>query len=409
MTLDPKKHPWLTDADNRSVIDALGADKARFVGGCVRNALLGHPVADIDIATTLTPDQVEAALKAADIRYVPTGIAHGTITAVIDGAPIEITTLRKDVSTDGRRATVAFTTDWSVDAGRRDFTVNALYASADGQVFDPTGQGLDDISSGKFRFVGKAEDRVAEDYLRILRYFRFLAWYGGDTKLDKDALTACREGKSGLKSLSAERIWSEIKKLLGAPNPARIARIMLSNDILETLMPESTNVDGLDAFIKLEQREALKPDPLLRLMALSARNPLPIALLCKRMKMSNAEKARLRGWADDDTPFDPSMSEREKLAAIYTAGKRRAMDRCLIRAAGEPDPLLSARWMSFADLALGWTPPEFPITGADMIAAGVAKGPAMGKRMEALKALWVRSGFTADKPKLLMALKLMGG
>jgi len=407
--LTPQSHLWLSDSDNVSVINALGPDRARFVGGCVRNALWGYDVADIDIATQLEPAAVIKALTDAGIKSVPTGLDHGTVTAVIDGRPIEITSLRKDVATDGRRAVVAFTQDWAQDAQRRDFTVNALYADLNGTIYDPTGQGLEDAKARKFRFVGKAEDRVAEDYLRILRYFRFIAWYGADNKLDAQALTACRGGIRGLKSLSAERVWSEIKKTLRAPDPSRALQIMLTNDVLEAIMPESSNVEGLSKFIALERREALRPaDPLLRVMAMSARNPLPMALLTKRMKMSKAETARLRDWADDGTSFDPGADERAKLAAIYKTGKRLAMDRCLIRAAGEADPVLSAKWMSLVDLALGWTPPVFPLKGKDLAAAGVAPGPGMGKKLDALKALWVRSGFTADKQKLLMALKLLG-
>lgn len=407
--LTPQSHAWLTDPDNIAVMNALGAGRARYVGGSVRNSLWGFDVDDIDIATQLKPQAVLDALKSAGIKSVPTGIDHGTITAVMNGRPIEITSLRKDVATDGRRAVVAYTTDWAEDAQRRDFTVNALYADLDGKIYDPTGQGLTDAKARKFRFVGTAEDRVSEDYLRVLRYFRFIAWYGGDSKLDAEALAACRGGVRGLKSLSAERVWSEIKKLLRAPNPSRALQIMLTNDILEAIMPEATNVEGLSKFINLERREALRPvDPMLRIMALSARNPLPMALLCKRMKMSKADTVRLRSWADDATSFDPGSDERAKLAAIYHTGKRLAMDRCLIRAAGEGDPILSAKWMSLVDLALGWTAPVFPLTGKDLAAAGVAPGPGMGKKLDALKALWVRSGFTADKPKLLMALKLLG-
>ena len=407
--LTPLSHPWLTDPDNVAVINALGESRARFVGGCVRNALWNYDVADIDIATQLEPGAVIDALKAAGIKSVPTGVDHGTVTAVVEGRPIEITSLRKDVATDGRRAVVAFTQDWAQDAQRRDFTVNALYADLNGTIYDPTGQGLADAKARKFRFVGTAQDRVTEDYLRILRYFRFIAWYGGDSKLDAEALAACRTGIKGLKSLSAERVWSEIKKTLSAPDPGRALQIMLTNDVLEAVLPEASNVEGLTKFVALERREALRPvDPLLRIMAMGARNPLPMALLTKRMKMSKAETARLRDWADDGTSFDPGADERAKLAAIYKTGKRLAMDRCLMRATGESDPVLSSKWMSLVDLALGWTPPVFPLGGKDLAAAGVAPGPAMGKKLDALKALWVRSGFTADKQKLLMALKLLG-
>jgi len=406
-SLDPQTTPWLSSKAVAAIFAALPKGSTRFVGGCVRNALMGVEVGDIDIATQLEPNDVAAALKAANIRYVPTGIDHGTLTAVIDGHPYEITSLRKDVETDGRRAVVAFTQDWAEDAQRRDLTINALYADIDGHVFDPTGQGLEDLTAMKFRFVGNAEDRVKEDYLRILRFFRFLAWYGGKGKVDAQALKACRENRKGLKKLSAERVWSELKKMLLARDPSRSVGIMLTNEVLDTLLPEASNADGLTRMVALEQREAIDPDPLLRLMAMSAREPLQMALLCKRLKMSTKETARLRSWADSSAALDPHAEDREKLKAIYLAGKQVVIDRARIRAAGEDDALMSSRWMSLADLAMGWTPPEFPISGKDMKAAGVEPGPQMGKMLEALKALWVRSGFTANREKLLMALQLL--
>ena len=338
---------------------------------------------------------------------MPTGIEHGTLTAVVGKETIEITSLRKDVETDGRRAVIAFTANWAEDAQRRDLTFNALYADFDGTVYDPTGQGLDDLKAMKFRFVGDAETRVQEDYLRILRFFRFLAWYGGDAKLDAAALKACRENRRGLKKLSAERVWSEVKKLLLARDPSRAVRIMLTNEILDTLLPEASNAEGLSKMVSLESREAIAADPLLRLMAMSAREPLQMALLCKRLKMSSKETARLRAWSDSSVALDPHADDSEKLKAIYFAGKQVVIDRARVRAAGEEDALMSSRWMSLADLAMGWTPPDFPLSGKDLKAAGVEPGPKMGKVLEALKALWVRSNFTADRDKLLMALKLI--
>jgi poly(A) polymerase len=362
----------------------------------------------VDIATQLEPEAVLSALKSAGIKAIPTGLAHGTITAVIDGSPIEITTLRRDVETDGRRAVVAFTLDWSEDAQRRDFTMNALYADCAGNIYDPTGRGLEDLAARRFVFVGDADARVAEDYLRIMRYFRFLAWHGGDAKLDVNALRACREGRRGLASLSAERVWSELKKLLKAPDPSRVLQIMLTNEILEKIIPEASNVDGLTHFIALEREQGLVIDPLRRLMAMAARNPLPVALLCKRMKVSQAEKKRLRGWAQNDTVFEAGLSERDAKIAIYKAGNGLAADRCLIRAAGESDPILRAKWMGFVALSQSWAPPSFPLTGKDMLAEGIKPGPAMGKKLAALEALWVRSAFTTGKEQLLMALKLLG-
>jgi len=408
MNLNPQDFPWMRDPGVMALFNALPEGTLRFVGGCVRNAVWGEDVGDIDLACQLEPDAVIAALTAADIRYVPTGIAHGTVTAVMNSKPYEITSLRRDVETDGRHATVAYTTDWAEDAQRRDLTMNALYADMSGQVHDPTGQGLADLTARKFRFVGDAEQRVQEDYLRILRFFRFLALYGGKEKVDAASLKACREHQAGIKKLSAERVWMELKKLLSVRNPVRACHIMLTNGILETVLPEANNIDGLEALVKLESRENFEPDPMLRLMAMSAREPLQMALLTKRLKMSKSETARLRGWADDDAQLSTDMPDRDRMAAIYKSGKTVIFDRARLRAAGERDPIQSSRWMSIADLALGWQSPVFPLTGKDLAKAGVPKGPGMGKALKALEALWIRSGFSTEKPQLLAALKLMG-
>lgn len=408
MSKPSQTHPFLTDPGASAILAALPDGSTRFVGGCVRNALWDLPVADIDMATKLPPEEVQIALKTAKIKTVPTGIAHGTLTAVVDGKPYEITTLRRDVETDGRRAVIAYTQEWADDAQRRDFTVNALYADQSGEIFDPTGEGLDDIEARRFRFVGDADARVREDYLRVLRLFRFVAWYGHDAKITKEALTACRENRRGLKSLSAERVWIELKKLLSARDPVRAVRIMLQQEILDTLLPEASNVDGLSRLVALEAREGLSPDPLLRLMAMMGREPLPATLLAKRLKLSNKEAARLKDWASDGETLSHDMSERARMQAIYRAGKQPILDRARLRAAGADDPLESSRWMVQADLALGWTPPTFPLRGADLIKAGVPKGPQLGKALTALEALWVRSGFSTEKPQLLAALKLLG-
>ncbi len=400
--------PFIDDAGAQAILAALPDGSTRFVGGCIRNALWAEPVADIDLATQIAPETVVTLLKDAKIKTVPTGIAHGTITAVVSGKPYEITTLRRDVETDGRRAVIAYTDDWAEDAQRRDFTVNALYADQSGEVFDPTGEGLADIEARRFRFVGDADQRVREDYLRILRLFRFVAWYGRDAKITKEALTACRENRSGLKTLSAERVWSETKKLLSASDPVRSVRIMLQQELLDTLLPEASNVDGLSCMVSLEGREAIKPDPMLRLMAMMGREPLPAVLMAKRLRMSNKEADRLKAWASDGESLSSDMSERARMQAIYRSGKQTILDRARLRAAGATDPLESSRWMVLADLALGWTPPAFPLRGADLVKAGVPKGPKLGKALAALEALWVRSGFSTERPQLLAALKLLG-
>ncbi|MEL6686409.1 MAG: CCA tRNA nucleotidyltransferase [Pseudomonadota bacterium] len=401
-------YSFMKDEGAKAILAALPAGTTRFVGGCIRNALWEIPTADIDLATQLEPEAVAGALKSAGIKTVPTGIAHGTLTAVFAGKPYEITTLRRDVETDGRRAVIAYTEDWNEDAQRRDFTVNALYADAEGKIYDPTGEGLADIEARRFRFVGEADNRVREDYLRILRLFRFVAWYGQDAKITKEALTACRGNRGGLKTLSAERVWAELKKLLSARDPVRSIRIMLQQDLLETLLPEATNVDGLSRLVSLEAREGIKPDPLLRLMAMMAREPLSATLLAKRLKLSNKEAGRLKDWASDGESLSFDMPERARLQAIYRSGKQPILDRTRLRAAGASDPIESSKWMVLADLAMGWTPPTFPLKGADLLEAGVPKGPALGKALSALEALWIKSGFSTEKPQLLAALKLLG-
>lgn len=390
------------------LLDAFPQGSVRFVGGCVRNAMWDEPVNDVDLATRLTPEAVVKALQEAEIRSVPTGIDHGTVTAVIKGKPFEITTLRKDVETDGRRATIAYTEDWKEDAQRRDFTVNALYATPDGTLYDPLDQGFEDIAARRFRFVGKAADRVQEDYLRILRLFRFVAWYGQNATITQDALQACREHRAGLKSLSAERVWSEIKKLLSARDPSRSVRILLQQHVLDVILPEASNSDGLDHLVRLEAREGVDPDPLLRLMSMMGREPLPATLLAKRLKLSNREKTRLINWASNSETLAHDMPERSRMQAIYRSGKQTIVDRARLRAAGAEDAIESSHWMALADLAMGWTPPTFPVRGSDLMEAGVPKGPKVGKAMTALETLWVRSGFSTNKEQLLAALKMLG-
>ena len=409
MKLDVDSHEWLSAKPVLRVFAALPKGQARFVGGCVRNALMGAPVSDYDIATTLQPKEVSAALKAAKIAVHETGIDHGTLTAVADNAVFEITTLRKDVSTDGRRATVEFTKDWDADAQRRDFTMNALYCDLEGVIYDPTGQGLSDIKTKTIRFVGTATERIEEDYLRILRYFRFHAWYTADAAMNKEALSACRAYKAGLKTLSAERVWSEFKKLLSAPMPHRTVNVMLINGVLETLLPEASNSEGLQLLCALEEKAGLEPDPYLRLMALAARDEFAMAGLVRRLKMSGKEKTRLLSWAGDRAALAPGLDDKDLKIEIYKAGRQTAMDRAILRAAGAKDPILRNEWLNIYKTAQDWQWPEFPLTGKDLIAAGIPAGPKMGKSLAALKALWIRSGFTATKPKLLMALALIGG
>ncbi len=407
MKLDIKKHKWLSMKPTKRVFAVLGEDHARFVGGCVRNALLGAPVADYDIATKHEPKQVINRLKEANIAVHETGMSHGTITAVADDVVFEITSLRRDVSTDGRHATVEFTKDWAEDAKRRDFTMNALYCDVHGEVFDPTCQGVDDIKKKRIRFVGTAKGRIEEDYLRILRFFRFHAWYADNAVMDKEALTACRELKRGMKQLSAERVWAELKKLLSAPRPHRTVNVMLINGVLEILLPEASNSEGLQLFTELEREMGLPPDPYLRLMSMAARDEFAVAGLARRLKMSNKEKSRLLTWASDRSALTPGLVDKNLKIEIYKAGRQTAMDRAVLRAAGASDPILRNEWLNIYKTARDWDWPVFPLTGKDLIEAGTDSGPKLGKALAALEALWIRSGFNANKQALLAALTMI--
>ncbi len=280
----------------RAVIEALeargGPGCARFVGGCVRDAVMGRPIGDIDIATTLTPDQVTAALEAATLRAAPTGVEHGTITAVSGREPFEITTLRRDVSTDGRRAVVAFTTDWREDAQRRDFRMNALYADPMGRLFDPTGEGLADARAGRIVFVGDPMVRIREDYLRILRFFRFLAWFGRGEP-DKPALDACRALKGMLTSRSAERTQKELLKLLAADDPRPAMKLMADTGVLAAILPFATGLERFDRLVRIEREVLEENDPELRLAALAPPERRSADLLAERLRLSSAQQARL--------------------------------------------------------------------------------------------------------------------
>ncbi|MCP2678146.1 CCA tRNA nucleotidyltransferase [Maricaulaceae bacterium NA33B04] len=404
--LDPAEHAWMTDAKTREVLAALNSDgqkedRTRFVGGCVRNALLGEPVDDVDIATTLTPDETLKALEAASIKAVPTGIAHGTITAVVDGEPFEITSLRKDVETFGRRAAVAFTKDWKEDALRRDFRLNAIYASPDGALYDPFG-GLDDVADRQIVFIGEARDRIGEDHLRILRFYRFTAWYG--RQIDPAGHAACMEMADTLNDLSVERVWKELKKLLAAPNPSSTVKAMQEGHVLKCILTGDIDFNLFLAIINADRGKSRSPEPLVRLAALLGRDGAAMASVCEQMKASNAERDRCTAMTASAESFGvaavrPGFGERERSALLYHMGPEAFRDQMrLAEAAGEGD--------ADADLAAAaqWQKPRFPITGQDLAAAGVPRGPQMGQQLNALEAIWVDSGFTLTRANLLERL-----
>lgn len=387
---------WLTDPRTLAVMAALEAVRpggARFVGGCVRNAIMDRPVDDIDIATQIEPESVIKALEAAGIRAIPTGIDHGTITAVIDGKPFEITTLRRDVETDGRRAVVAFTEDWAEDAGRRDFRLNALYADADGTVHDPVGGGIEDAEAGRVIFIGDADMRLREDFLRILRFFRFNAWYGAG--IDADGLAACARQKEGLKKIAAERIWKELHKLLAAPDPTEAVTAMQDSGVLAIFLPEAETLDGLHDLRVSETLAGVQADPMLRLMALIHRSANSVLAVSKRLRLSNAEANRLTMWAADNLPDVSGMNGRQLRQALYWHGKQAVVDRALTSGRDVRDLLFAVR---------AWKRPEFPVGGDDALAAGL-KGPEIGQALRKLEEWWMAEDFQPGRDQLLERLK----
>ena len=376
---------WLTAPATRAVMAALaaagGPDCARFVGGCVRNALIGAPIDDIDIATTLTPDAVVAALKAAGLRSVPTGIEHGTVTAISEHQPFEITSLRRDVSTDGRRAMVAFTTDWSEDAGRRDFRLNALYADADGVILDPTGQGHDDALAGRIVFVGEPEGRIREDYLRILRFYRFYAWYGRGAP-DAAAVTACAALAEGVEQLSAERVSKELLKLLAAPDPRPAVRLMDEAGVLGRVLSGPADLALFEAMVELSG------DAVLRLSALLPADPARVAEVARRLRLSNAQRDRLINAVDGKATT--GLTDPQARALIYRDGRQAFEDR-VMRAWAAGGQAEDARRL--LALAQAWVRPSLPVGGRDLARLGLKPGPETGRVLKAFEDGWVADDF----------------
>ncbi len=357
----------------RAVVSALGGN-VRLVGGVVRDTLAGQATKDIDLATPLPPEQVMHLLEKSSIKVIPTGLAHGTVTAVIDGRPFEITTLRKDVSTDGRRATVSFTDDWQEDAARRDFTINALYADPEtGEVFDYFG-GVADLEAGVVRFIGAPLTRIAEDHLRILRFFRFNARFGKG-QADAESLLACRERANDLMALSRERIAMELLALLALPDPAAAVSLMIDNGIFVPVLPEISSASALARLIGRESDYVVLPDALRRLAALLPADPAIAEDVANRLRLSNAQRKHMitlaqRTSDDADSPK----------ALAYRLGIDAAIDRLLL-GAGDVSSLRD------------WTPPKFPLTGGAIVARGVQAGPEVARILQTAERQWVEEGF----------------
>jgi poly(A) polymerase len=377
---------WLTDPATVRVMAALeaagGPDSARFVGGCVRNSLVGRAVDDIDIATRLKPEETLAALKTAGIKSVPTGLVHGTVTAVADGKPFEITTLRRDVETDGRHAVVAFTDDWIEDAARRDFRLNALYADRAGRVFDPTQGGLADALTGRVVFVGDPHQRIQEDHLRILRFFRFFAWYGREAP-DAAALSACAQHADSLSRLSAERVSKEFLKLLAAPDPRPSVEAMRQAGVLDRLIPAVPDPAAFEAIVDLTE------DPILRLSALLPDSPAEVAATASALRLPRAVEHRLAAAAEG--PIDPTIPSPALRALIYRLGAEAARDR-LVRA----QAATGAQAEAALALVESWTPPRMPVGGRQVARLGVAPGPETGRILKAFEEEWIVADFPRD-------------
>lgn len=363
---------WMAREDLAALVTALGHENARYVGGAVRDTLLGQPVKDIDMATSLLPEEVMQRLWNADIRHVPTGIEHGTVTAVLPGGPVEITTLRHDVSTDGRRATVAFATDWREDAARRDFTINALYADpVTGDIFDWFG-GLADLASRRVRFIGDASQRIREDHLRILRYFRFQARFGS-VPADAEAERACSELAPTLKGLSRERVGMEMMNLLGLPDPAATVARMAELGVLAVILPEA-RPEALAALVAAERAQGVEPDAIRRLAALLPAQ-VPLAeQVASRFRLSGAQKKRLAAAAGR------SEETGDARVLAYRMGIEGALDRVLI-AGADASPLT------------GWQVPTFPLKGGQIVARGVGAGPEVARLLRRVEDRWIAEGF----------------
>mgnify|MGYP001814574043 CR=1 FL=1 len=413
MTASVAGADWFASKRLHRVLDLLNADggEARIVGGAVRNTLMGLPVGDVDIATTLLPQDVVARAEAAGIKAVPTGIDHGTVTLVADGLPFEVTTLRVDTEPDGRRAKVAFGADWSLDAQRRDLTINGLFADASGQVIDLVG-GLDDIDTKTIRFIGDASTRIEEDYLRILRFFRFFANYG-QGRPDADGLKACARLKSGLGQLSAERVWSEIKALLSATDPSRALLWMRQTSVLTTILPETEKwgIDAIPGLIEAESALDWTPDPLLRLMAIVPKDEPRLAAMAKRLRMSKAAAARLVRFASQPV-LGEDLADVALRRHLYRGDPRAIVDTLRLQLSGRRDAAKAddaalhgaAKLSRLLGVAENWQRPKFPLSGAVMMGAGVVEGPAVGETLAALEEAWIDSNFTLTREQLLESI-----
>jgi poly(A) polymerase len=392
--------PWLREpplSDVLAVLDTAG-EEARVVGGAIRNTLIGHPPGDIDIATTALPREVAKRVEAAGFKAVPTGIEHGTITVVAAGQPFEITTLREDVETFGRRAKVAFGRDWRRDAERRDFTMNALSASRQGDLYDYVG-GLVDIAARRVRFIGDASTRIAEDYLRILRFFRFHAAYG-EGMPDAEGLAACIAGRAGLEQLSRERVRMEVFKLLIARHAVSVLAVMTDSGLLDRVLGGVPLIASFAKMTKVERAAGLQADAVRRLGALAVSVVDDADRLRDRLRLANIESERLASMGESWWHIGAQLDAQHARVLLYRLGRDRFVDRVLLAWSRSPEGVTDESWPALASLPARWSAPTFPLRAADFIKRGLPKGPRLGAALAAAEEAWTAADFPLDAAAL---------
>ena len=403
--IELKYKGWLDNDQLQLVLLILSMDgeEARVNGGAVRNAILGEPISDVDISTTLVPKDVIERMEDRGIKVIPTGIDHGTVTVMVEGHHFEVTTLREDIETNGRHAVVEFGRDWKLDAMRRDMTMNALYCDLNGKVYDPLG-GYEDLMARRIVFIGDADDRIREDYLRILRFFRFFAWYG-TMRPDAEGLKACARLKGEIKNLSVERVWAEVKKLLAAPDPSRALLWMRTAGVLTTVLPETGKwgIDRIHGLMRMEKELKWDFDPMLRMMAILPVSAEVATGLSKRLKFSSKEAKRLLEWSQCPLP-KANVSEKEFHKLLYRSSPRAMKDTLkleLARIATYDQSGPMAEIKSLFAQAQKWQRPQFPVQGKDLLAQGYEEGAVLGKKLAELEQLWVDNDFTMSRDALL--------
>jgi poly(A) polymerase len=403
MVFTRERAPWLGSGPLARLLAVLDRDgeEARVVGGAVRNTLLGLAPGDVDIATTAVPEVVMQRAAAAGFHAVPTGIEHGTVTVVVNDVPFEVTTLRQDIETDGRHAVVRFGRDWRADAERRDFTMNALFVQRDGKLVDYVG-GLADIAARRVRFIGDPARRIAEDYLRVLRFFRFHAAYGAGAP-DAAGLAACIRARDGLDQLSRERVRVEIMKMMVAARVSETAEVMTDAGILVQILGGVPDLAGLRNMARVEQALGLAADPVRRLAALAVRIVEDAQRLRERLRLSNEEARRLRAMAEKWWRIDPKIGPVARRAMLYRIGLENYRDRVLLAFARSGAAGGDAGWRELLALPETWAVPKFPLVAKDFMDRGLEKGPLLGAALAIAEESWVVSGFP-DEPMVLDAI-----